>query len=166
MLKELALKLNKEGQTVSVIGRNLTKLKRVQEQAEHPAKLHIISADYTNAEYFINKVSKISGQRPVQKVVAWFHETGYHTLQEMCNLFSSVQRREWELIHVKGSRAGNPAQNFSPKTGLLCTYKQVILGHVMEKDHMRWLTHSEISSGVYEAMHSPRATSNIGRVNP
>ncbi|WP_173916733.1 short-chain dehydrogenase [Halobacillus sp. Marseille-Q1614] len=164
MLRELALRLNKEGHEVSVLGRNQKKLREVKDLAVNPGKLHLISSDYTNRDSFIKDIEQLIEQRPVQKVVAWFHRKGDQALQEMCDLFSK-QRTEWEIIHVKGSRAGNPAHNFSPNTGLMCTFKQVILGHVMEKDHMRWLTHSEISAGVYEAMHSPRATSTVGRVD-
>ncbi|KGX84451.1 Rossmann-fold NAD(P)-binding domain-containing protein [Pontibacillus marinus] len=162
MLKELALTLNKEGNEVTVVARNKSKLKSLHDQAPQPELLNTYSSDYTVEDTFIEDILHILKQKPVSKVVAWFHKEGYATLQKMCDEVGQKQEN-WELVHVKGSRAARPSENFIPSTNNTCSYQEVILGYV--RAEQRWLTHHEISRGVYNAMKQNHQTYIVGQVD-
>ena len=73
MLQGAALDLAKEHTTVSVIGRSLKKLQRLQELSD---RINPIQADYTDFQTFIETVERsITERGAISLVVSWIHDT-------------------------------------------------------------------------------------------
>src|SRR5690606_4543804 len=99
--------------------------------------------------------------------VAWFH-----TLKIAAPrlLAENVTGR---LFQVLGSAVADPAhpdrlaRAASVAEGLHdCRLRQVVLGFKDEAGRSRWLTNSEISEGVLDAVRTDRALTFIGQVEP
>ncbi|GGF13200.1 short-chain dehydrogenase [Halobacillus andaensis] len=162
MLSGSAQQLNEDGFYITVVARDANRLEVLKKTSLYPEKIATVSLDYTNVDQFRRDITQVIQVCPVHKVIAWFHKEGHTSLQHMCDDIAQHQEEEWELIHVKGSSSAHPANNFSLSVPSSCLYKEVILGFKEEQGHRRWLTHSEISDGVYKALHSKQNLLVVG----
>jgi len=72
----------------------------------------------------------------------------------------------WQLFHVLGSRSNLDELLRTVPVPACCIYHQVQLGFVIEGDRSRWLTHSEISGGVIEAIRGGLPRHVVGTLEP
>ena len=141
MLAGVCLHLAREGYSVSVIGRTLSKFKRLQVESP-PNSIFPLITDYDTDDVFdeINKAIRERG--PFDLIISW--TPNYSVLERICEM--NHGDTPFRLFHVKGSRRyfeDEPIQIPSQ-----CNYRKVFLGFVMEDSGSRWLTHDEIANGV------------------
>ena len=146
-------------------GGRLSLLSRQASQARGGAGF---DCDYHDAEAFAGTLAAaIARSGPIDLAVAWFH-----TLKIAAPglLAENVTGR---LFQVLGSAVADPAhpdrlaRAASVAEGLPdCRLRQVVLGFKDEAGRSRWLTNSEISEGVLDAVRTDRALTFIGQVAP
>ncbi len=101
-------------------------------------------------------------------VIAWVHED---TLAPQIAKALSTPEAGCDFFHVRGSSVDVLTDSayalkakFSNISGM--RYHQVVLGFKVSPHGSRWLTHSEISRGVLDAVTSPQELALVGVVEP
>jgi NAD(P)-dependent dehydrogenase (short-subunit alcohol dehydrogenase family) len=164
MLSDVVRWLSQEGYHVTVVGRDIGKLQRLQASSAHPDAFSLLDLDYHETEQLRQRIAKLLTERErIDLVVTWIHTTAPEAMPILIQELSR-QESEWRLYHVNGSRAWKkPPQVPTIPNG---TYNSIILGFVLEQDGARWLTNQEISQGVIRAIQSEEPLSIIGVVEP
>ncbi|MDB4894267.1 MAG: hypothetical protein JWN15_529 [Firmicutes bacterium] len=162
MLREASLGLARTFDTVSVVARHADALAA-------SSGINPLSLDYSDSAALTRALRQaVETHGPVSLAVCWIHSTAPGAL----GLVAQELARPGEparLFHVRGSAAADPSR--LPRPGLDAVpepvqYREVILGFIVEGERSRWLTNSEISSGVLRAVASDAARSIIGTVEP
>lgn len=152
MLAKTSLWLADNGYTVSVIGRNSSKLSKLIEMSKN---IIPISVDYYNESLFRSEIhNSITTRGSYDVVVAWIHSIEKRIIDIISSEIRKTTDKEWSLFHVLGSsenleeilREIDPIENYE--------YHQVQLGFIFENNKSRWLTHDEISNGVINCISS------------
>lgn len=170
MLRDVSLQWCKEGHAVSVIGRNPVKLDRLRVAAtDMLGCIHTIGVDYTQTNPLIYSINAaISRLGPIQVTVAWIRSdrTEVHKTVAKAVTSTSTTCRYFEIL---GSSSGDPSQprehgSINRFPGI--SYRQIILGFIIEGTTSRWLTNDEICKGVIEAVARDRELTIIGVLEP
>lgn len=159
VLAGVCLQLAREDYSVTVIGRTLSKFKRLQIESP-PNSIFPLMTDYDTDDVYgeINKA--IRGRGPFDLIISW--TPNYSFLERICEM--NPGEEPFRLFHVKGSRRyfeDEPIQIPG-----LCKYRKVFLGFVMEDSGSRWLTHEEIACGVIKQIKSDEEVGIIGQIHP
>jgi len=159
MLAEVCLHLAREGYSVSVIGRTLSKYKRLKVESP-PNSIFPLIADYDTDDVYeeINKAILERGM--FNLIISW--TPNYSVLERICEMNS--RDTPFRLFHVKGSR--RYFEDEPIRIPSQCNYRKVYLGFVMEDSGSRWLTHEEISCGVIKQIKSDEEIGIIGQIKP
>lgn len=121
-----------------------------------------------NSSDFLNAISNhVRKQGCPTLVLAWLHRQELGA--ELAHALSLHSKNEIDLFQVLGSAAADPSQTVCSDTVSVPSnikYHRVILGFKVEKKGPRWLTDSEISTGVISAIDSNDEISTVGKVTP
>ena len=93
------------------------------------------------------------------------HSTAPNALFTIINVVSK-QRNNWNLVHILGSSSNLETIKKNISVPENCTYSQVQLGFVRENNQTRWLTNTEISSGVIRAITQKETNYIVGTLEP
>jgi len=164
MLQNVSKWFAKQGHYTSVIGRDIKRLKEIQNSCDTPESVTCLAVDYHNSDELRVKIkSSIQKNGPIQIVVAWIHSTAVDVLRiisEEIEVFS----KEWELFHVLGSSAYKSGKKV--RCSSLCKYYRIILGFLKEEKGSRWLTHDEIANGVMAEVQHKQREWIVGTLEP
>jgi len=167
MLAALCVELARFGRQVSVLARDIGRLRRLSDLAPG---IHPISADYTDADALAGALrSAVRVAGPIERSVCWVHETAP---QAPLAIAAHVEK---VYCHVLGSAAANPAapqilaswhEQFSKLPNL--DYRIAVLGFMRDgpAGSSRWLTDEEICRGVARALTTGGPVSFVGVVEP
>jgi NAD(P)-dependent dehydrogenase (short-subunit alcohol dehydrogenase family) len=169
MLADLCLRLTRDGNVVSVIARNHTRLKALADQAE-PGRIISVPVDYRDASRLDQTLAAIADRHgQSDRTFCWVHDE--IAPDAALQVASHVRSTFW---HILGSAAGNPGQpeilagwreRFRRHVPSL-DYRQIVLGFTVESERSRWLTDAEICDGVYTAAGSADALRIVGTIEP
>lgn len=163
MLKEASIWLASKYDYVTVIGRSKKKMKFLIDQCKNINPLYL---DYHNTNHLKLRIEEqIRKLGDIDLVVAWVHSTAPDTLSTIINMVSK-QNNNWNLVHILGSRSNLETIKKNISISENCTYSQVQLGFVRENNKTRWLTNTEISSGVIKAISQKDAKYIVGMIEP
>lgn len=157
--------IQERGARISLIGRSAPRLHALTQEHAHVWGGVV---DYTDLSAFTCALdAAIAHHGPIERTLAWVHAAGSESLPVLAQVTGA------EFFHVLGSAACDPSRTPDPqalawKTKLGgATYHEVILGfEPVGATAARWLTHAEISAGVWEAMQARQPRTVIGVVEP
>ena len=159
MLAGVCLHLAHEGYSVSVIGRTLSKYKRLK--VESPSNsIFPLLVDYDTDNVYEEINNAILERGSFDLIISW--TPNYSVLERICAMNDGD--KPFRLVHVKGS-----GRYFEDEPILIptqCNYQKVFLGFVMENSGSRWLTHSEIANGVIKQIETGEKMGIIGQIDP
>jgi len=159
MLAEVCLHLAREGYSVSVIGRTLSKFKQLQVRSP-PNSIFPLIADY-DADDVYDEINKAILERgSFDLIISW--TPNYSVLERICEM--NHGDKPFRLVHVKGSR--RYFEDEPIRIPSKCNYRKVYLGFVMEDSGSRWLTHGEIANGVIKQIETDEEMGVIGQIHP
>ncbi|MDP3748757.1 MAG: hypothetical protein Q8Q88_17090 [Phenylobacterium sp.] len=158
MLSELVKALAGDGGRLSLLSR----------RASVVAGADGFDCDYYDEAAFTGALeAAVARSGPVDLAVTWFH-----TLKIPASRLLA-ERVQGRLFQVLGSAAVDPAHPGRLQAAARvadglphCAVRQVVLGFKVEARGSRWLTNSEISQGVLEAVRADRTSSTIGQTEP
>ncbi|AMQ05578.1 hypothetical protein [Sporosarcina psychrophila] len=159
MLAEVCLHLAREGYSVSVIGRTLSKFKRLQVESS-PNSIFPLIADYNTDDVYDEIKKAILERGSFDLIISW--TSNYSVLERICEM--NPGDTPFSLIHVKGSR--RYFEDEPIRIPSKCNYRRVYLGFVMEDSGSRWLTHAEIANGVIKQIGADEEMGIIGQIHP
>lgn len=171
MLKEVSLYFASHGMNVSVIARDPGKFENLILSKGSHGFINPLRVDYSDYEQLKRKlVNAINIYGPVETAVCWIHSTA----PEASGLIAEVLNESnipVKYFHILGSEYLNPAvinedyeQTFFRFKNII--YKKIILGFVTEDDKSRWLTDTEISNGVIDALKKDAEVFTVGKTEP
>ncbi|GAA0451603.1 short-chain dehydrogenase [Alkalibacillus silvisoli] len=165
MLYETSLWLSEQAECVSVIGRTKYKMDKLTCESSN---INPIIVDYKNEKQLDKQVKKaVKEKGTIDVVVAWIHRVPRKDpLSVIINLMMEDDTGKWDLFHVVGSRSNLSDIKERINTPNQCIYHQVQLGFKLDEEGSRWLTHSEISNGVIEAITLKQYEYIVGTLEP
>lgn len=159
MLAGVCLQLARECYSVSVIGRTLSKFKRLQDESP-PNSIFPLVVDYDTDDVYDFLNEAIQERGPFDLIISW--TPNYSALERICEM--NPGDTLFRLFHVKGS--GRYFEDEPIHIPILCKYRKVYLGFVMDENGSRWLTHSEIANGVIKQIGKDEEVGIIGQIHP
>ncbi len=168
MLATLSTRLATDGgMTVGVIARTRDSLERMGSVSPGKVgRLIPMALDYhdlTRLRHWVAHFQLMEG--PLDLVVAWIHEPVEPVLSAIISEVEAYRHMPWHLVEVVGSRGGVQPGSPVPR-GTWCLSQRVVLGFMVESGFSRWLSHEEISQGVFEAIQSGQLQSMVGTLEP
>lgn len=164
MLAKTSLWLADNGYLVSVVGRNIYKLKRLSDSSKN---IIPISVNYYNESQFRSEINKsINTNGTYEIVVAWIHSNEKNVIDIISNEIRDISNTKWRLFHVLGSSSNLEEILREIDDIENCDYHQVQLGFISENDKSRWLTHDEISDGVINCISTNSKKYLVGKLTP
>jgi len=172
MLRQVAVHLARQDHTVSVIARDIERLRAVVDATQHAdGVVNVIPVDYHDSAALaaaIREAAMILG--PVTLAVSWIHTSAAeapYAVADAINQGGHICR----FFDVLGSSAGDPAHPMAEREERFrafahIRYRRIVLGFCVENDGSRWLTNEEIQAGVLEALAEDQVSSIIGTVSP
>lgn len=130
-----------------------------------------LPCDYADPEQRKHCACELAKLTGVELVIAWVHSNAPHALEELLEHVDFCN--DAAVLQVFGSAASRPESNafyrdhdalFSYDKRFL--YQKVVLGFEVSSGRSRWLTHSEISGGVFKAWQSGSSHVVVGVVEP
>ncbi len=156
MLAGATRRIARNSLRVTLVARDLDRMQAIVPAAQH------LALDYTHESEFGVAVEAAGSGSPFDLVVVWIHDSGDRALGRLDALVAA-QRIPTRFVQVVGSRGASapvPAAAGSSHVA----YQRVLLGRVQEEDGERWLTHDEISDGVWRAIESGERRVVVGRL--
>lgn len=125
-------------------------------------KLHPLYVDYRHLVEFKQNIKQTFDW---DLIIAWIHRVPENPME---TLLESIQEQETNchLYHVLGSSSDLNEMRETLEIPKHCYYHQVKLGFKVDHNQSRWLTNSEISDGVIEAIKSGQSTYIVGQLEP
>ncbi|MGJ8637532.1 MAG: hypothetical protein ACSHX5_11865 [Phycisphaerales bacterium] len=151
MLSACTHKLLERGNRIHLICRNPEQL-RAQIPSSLSEKLTSSACDYHDEQAFVHALE--SAPEPVVAVIGWIHSSAPKAWDAVLENHADA-----DCLKVVGS-SNTPIDATPNRTRL------VTLGFIIENGSSRWLTHQEISQGVYDAFISGRISSIVGTLEP
>jgi hypothetical protein len=171
MLKEVCLYFAKHAFTVSVIARNQSGLNKLIESKGEQGFINPVKVDYMNYEQLKEKIiSAIDNYGSIETCICWIHSTAPEAPYVIAGILNE-QNVKCKFFHILGSEHANPFTKnsdiqFTFERFVNIIYRKIILGFVIENDSSRWLSNSEISNGVIDAVTNEKDSFVIGTVEP
>jgi hypothetical protein len=172
MLKGLTLHLLNSYDKISVIARNKSGFERLESEAgSYNIRLNRIQLDYTDYVVLKNLLIKsINDYSEISLAVSWVHSTAPKAPFIIADIINQTSLK-CDFYEVLGSSYANPAKDgidrekeFEKFNNL--NYRKIILGFVLRNSKSRWLTNSEISGGVVDAIENKSPSAIIGVAEP
>ncbi|GKU78410.1 SDR family NAD(P)-dependent oxidoreductase [Paenibacillus sp. L3-i20] len=165
MLSEVVCKLVNEGNKVTVIARNQSRLDQLQNQCHYPELFNGLSLDYEDFEKLQHAMrTKENNVGDIDCVVAWIHSNESEALSIIIDEMAT--KETFDVYHVLGSRSNLLEVKMGLDIPSNCKYHQVKLGFIVQNNSARWLTNKEISGGVLHALDNEEAVSIVGVLEP
>lgn len=168
MLREATLRLQEKKFNVTVVARNQTKMQKLLEQSSGAHTITPLYVDYSNEQQWEEEIQKLIKEKgEIDVVIAWVHSYASKALPTLIKAMSKWEHN-WKLYHILGSSSNVEETRNGLPISQKCSYYQVQLGFMQEGNTSRWLTHSEISKGVIEAITSDqeKRSFQIGQIEP
>lgn len=127
----------------------------------HHPRLQPLLLDYRDTDVL---GATLAPYAPFDRAVVWVHAVAPAAPEV------AAQRVQGDFFHVLGSAAADPARPDPARRArfeaLGVRYHEVILGFQRLAGQSRWLTHAEISAGVWDAVQDPQPRCIVGTVEP
>lgn len=168
MLRDAALWLGKHFAAVSVVARDAARLKQLALESE--GRIHALPTDYANRSSFrLALRSSVESHGSVELALAWLHEDGLDALPDLLGVLSHQPQTRLFLLH--GSAEAAPRARVAPQIEAIRSsrpgiIRRIILGWKPGYRGSRWLNHTEISSGVCEAINADQDLFVVGNIRP
>jgi len=163
MLKETSIWVAINYDYVTVIGRSKKKMDSLINQCNNINPLYLDYHNTSNLKLEIEEQIRKLGN--VDLIVAWLHSTAPTALPTIINLVTK-HPNNWRLVHILGSSSNLETIKKTLSVPENCTYSQVQLGFVRDNNTSRWLTNTEISSGVIRAISQKEVNYIVGTIEP
>lgn len=170
MLKHASIALASASQMLTSVARTLQSLQCLDAALGSSAGVHhMLKLDWSEPEVFLSSLSSHIERvcRP-SLVVAWVHDEGLMGAITAC--FDSASH-PCKIFQVRSCAAADPTRE--PSSGQFAdssigrmVRNEIILGFEVGNDGSRWLTNTEISSGVLQAIANNEKTAVVGVVSP
>lgn len=171
MLRGVSLAQVQVGNTVSVVARSHNKLAQLQRDAERlQGTLHPIAVDYTNGKQLREKLELAAAHLgSYTQAFCWIHSTAPQTPAVVASTLAHTSSG-CVYMDICGSAVANPLHPAASNEHIIrnypeLQYRKVVLGFIIENTQSRWLTHSEITAGVLQAVENKDDTI-VGVVHP
>jgi len=170
MLAEVSLSLAAHSEILTIVAptdRSLSWLR--QQMPTTSRKMHSLRLDWAQREEFLSEIKRhIADVGEPSLVVAWLHDDNLGP--ELAGVLGSSNTR-CLFFHVRGSEVASPMHNartlfVGRQIPPNVQYNQIILGFKMSGGRSRWLSDSEISRGVLEAIEANVSTFVVGSTEP
>ena len=176
MLSKALYWLAGESHTLSLIARNQSRLKNMQERLG-PICPHmtLLSVDYHETSLLEERVHDTLLQRgPADLVLSWIHSSApdaRHAIASQVQQAFAGKVGNCHWFDLLGSSVADPSidatdgqQQFEQWTSIV--YHSITLGFILESEGSRWLTHTEICDGVIDAIQHGSSDSVVGTLHP
>ena len=171
MLKGVPNYLTQHGYTVSVIARNPNGLNKLIESKSEHGFINPIRVDYSDYYLLEEKLkSALDSFGKIETAVCWIHSTASEAPFIIAGILNK-QNIKVKFYHVLGSANIPPDgrnQKFESEISGYenIIYRKITLGFVIEDDKSRWLTDTEISNGVIDAVIKEDNNFVVGKIEP
>ncbi|HMS65854.1 MAG TPA: short-chain dehydrogenase [Ignavibacteria bacterium] len=171
MLKGVSLYFATHGMKVSVIARDQNKFEELILSKDIDGFINPIRVDYSESEQLRSKLTNaLNIYGPIETAVCWIHSTAPEAVHEIAEILND-SNIPVKFYHILGSESSNPAivsEDFKQTLYKFknISYKKIILGFVVEDENSRWLTNTEISNGVIDALKKDDEMFIVGKVEP
>lgn len=172
MLRGAVLGLVARGFAVSVVARNARRLARLRDDAARAGGVvRPVCVDYRDEQAFAFGLAEAwRDLGPPSLAVVWAHSSAPEAPLAVARLVASGGK-DARYVHVLGSAAADPSQPDEDRAARFAafprvSYREVILGFVVEHGHSRWLTDDEIAAGVLRAVDTDAPRTIVGAVEP
>ena len=168
MLSQAVLYFVSKYKTISVIARHQGGLNRLKKQAgERGNILNLLAVDYRNYSKLVKKVEKsVKEFGEIDTIISWIHDTAPDALLSVCRALESKSTivNLFELQSSEHGKIENYHENRDSEFSAFqkISYHSILLGAIRKDSTTRWLTHTEISQGVIDAVENHRKESIIG----
>lgn len=171
MLKDTVLYFTKHAFTVSVIARNQSGLDKLISSKDESGFIVPLRADYSDSAKLKDKIiSAVNVAGEIETVISWIHiyaESAHEVIASIISKGNPVCK----YFHITGSGSNNTGLNDDNVEKVIRNYKnisyrKIILGFVAEGNKSRWLTNTEISNGVIDAVNCDKELFIIGKTEP
>lgn len=171
MLSGVTDYFTQHGCTVSVIARNSSGLNKLIESKSEHGFINPIKADYSDYNSLEEKLrSAIDNYGEINTAVCWIHSTAPDAPYIIADVLNE-QNNNCKFFHVLGCEEKDPEKQtpdikYSFERFVNLIYKKIILGFVLEDETSRWLTNTEISNGVTDAIIREKDSFIVGKTEP
>lgn len=153
---------------VSIIGRDVKKLNYFTDKFPDKKTINLISQDYRDTKNFIKVIKKnIKLHGSFDIIISWIHSNANNSLLQLIDTLVKYNKTTI-FYHIKGS-ASSTTSNTTTKCDLFNTrldYREIFLGFKIDNNSSRWLTNTEISNGIIDAVNSNILKCIVGQTEP
>ena len=166
MLAEATRRLADGVPAVTLVARRPERLDDLSAEA-----VHRFAVDYHETDELLDRLeAAVVEYGEFTRALTWVHASAEASLRRVADRLDAQSNRP-ELVDVQGSAAGRPDRAESSRHRYLegldgIDYRRVILGFVRQEGRSRWLTDTEISDGVIEAVESGARRHVVGQIEP
>jgi len=159
MLAGLCRSLHGPAERVSVMARNERRIRAIAPRIEP------VPCDYNDGMALAETLALLE---PPDLVIAWIHGRAPTARRALAECVAA----EGRFVQVLGSAHGDPshperlAEMAEAAHGLPIDYQAVVLGFVVTAGRSRWLSHDEVSNGVFAALQSGAPLTIVGTIEP
>jgi len=155
MLAGCVRSLLRAGSRVACLGRNSSRLKALADSIPDSARPRMSThlCDYRNLNQLTQTLDTVLIEPTA--AICWVHSPAEPVLSVIHDRYPAL-----DMLRVLGSSTQQTAAHSKEME------RFVTLGFVIEQGRSRWLTHEEVSSGVYDAFVSARRESIVGVIEP
>ena len=158
MLAGMTCSLVQSGARVHAIARTTESLEQCAARIDPALQSQFTTqrSDYADEHAWTHALEQAHAQLegPVDSVICWIHSSAPSAFDQVLERFPNA-----DVLRVLPSRSTMHMQENLP-------YRTATLGFEIDTLATRWLTHAEISSGIYSAFRSGQRTSIVGTLRP
>lgn len=124
-----------------------------------------VVGDWSDPETLVEHVLAATGQRLAKYLIVWAHSPHQEALMHE---LERVVAQDAVVVWVWGSAGRDPHEVLTEHADSFAGHRvrHVVLGYLSGVNGSRWLTHTEISTGVLNAIESTREIHVVGRLDP
>ncbi|TQR21700.1 hypothetical protein [Psychrobacillus vulpis] len=147
---------------VSVVARNVDKMKRMKKVCKNPEHIKSVFVDYRDSIRLAEALEQsIREYGPFSEVIAWVHHDGLDVIQTVFDLLEE-KSIVWQVVGSTANVESLREQYNLPKE---IQYRFVQLGFIRENNRRRWLSNEEIADGVIQSIRSGDSYNIIGEIS-
>ncbi|WP_162301551.1 hypothetical protein [Nesterenkonia muleiensis] len=138
---------------------------RAAPTGDHHDQFLPVVSDWSDPETLVEDVLAATGQHLAKYLIIWAHSPHREALMHE---LERVVAQDALVLPVWGSAGRDPREALTEQADSFAGHRvrHVILGYLSGVNGSRWLTHTEISTGVLNAMESTREIHVVGRLDP